>query len=158
MIQWHRENFDELTKDNLYRLLQLRQKIFALEQNSVYLDIDGKDKSAMHLFVTDAVDVIACCRLLAPSVKYAEPAIGRVCIAQSHRGKGLGKELMLKTIALSNELYPAQGIRISAQLYLKNFYSDLGFDKVSAPYDEDGIPHIEMLCLAIAQHSSPKPL
>jgi ElaA protein len=36
-------------------------------------------------------------------------------------------------------------IRISAQQYLEKFYSEFGFETVSDPYDEDGIPHIEML-------------
>lgn len=148
MMQWHRENFDDLTKDRLYGLLKIRQEVFALEQNSVYLDVDGKDKGAMHIFVTDEEDIVACCRLLAPSVKYTEPSIGRVCVAQTHRGQGLGKELMLDAIKLSHKLYPDHSIRISAQFYLHDFYSNLGFDKVSAPYDEDGIPHIEMLRLA----------
>ncbi len=151
MMQWHRESFDELSKDNLYRLLQLRQEVFAVGQSSIYLDVDGKDKGAMHVFVTVEDDVIACCRLLAPGVKYVEPAIGRVCITPSHRGKGLGKELMVNAIALSDELYPGQGIRISAQLYLNDFYSNLGFKRVSAPYGEDGIPHIEMLRLSVLE-------
>ncbi|HXA47888.1 MAG TPA: GNAT family N-acetyltransferase, partial [Burkholderiaceae bacterium] len=36
-------------------------------------------------------------------------------------------------------------IRISAQQYLEAFYRSFGFETTSAPYDEDGIPHIEML-------------
>ena len=36
-------------------------------------------------------------------------------------------------------------IRIGAQAHLERFYGELGFQRVSEPYDEDGIPHIEML-------------
>jgi ElaA protein len=41
--------------------------------------------------------------------------------------------------------YPGSSIRISAQQHLANFYSTFGFTTVSEPYDEDGIPHVEML-------------
>ena len=36
-------------------------------------------------------------------------------------------------------------IRIGAQAHLERFYGEAGFIRASAPYDEDGIPHIEML-------------
>ena len=36
-------------------------------------------------------------------------------------------------------------IRIGAQAHLEKFYGDLGFTRASDVYDEDGIPHIEML-------------
>ena len=40
-------------------------------------------------------------------------------------------------------------IRISAQRYLVKFYSEFGFVAVGEPYDEDGIPHIEMLLSSV---------
>jgi ElaA protein len=36
-------------------------------------------------------------------------------------------------------------IRIGAQAHLEKFYGELGFVRSSDVYDEDGIPHIEML-------------
>ena len=36
-------------------------------------------------------------------------------------------------------------IRIGAQQYLERFYQSFGFVTVSAPYDEDGIQHVDML-------------
>jgi ElaA protein len=41
--------------------------------------------------------------------------------------------------------YPGKAVRISAQQYLVRFYSRLGFRTTGEPYDEDGIPHIEMV-------------
>jgi len=43
--------------------------------------------------------------------------------------------------------YPTCPIRIGAQRYLRKFYGEggLGFMDDGAPYDEDGIPHIDML-------------
>jgi len=141
---WHCLPFDALSLLQLHALLRLRQEVFAVEQNSIYLDVDGRDPGALHLFATQGADIVACCRILAPGVKYAEPSIGRVCTAASHRGRGLGLALMQQAIACCEQRYAGQGIRISAQLYLKDFYGTLGFAPTSPVYDEDGIPHIEM--------------
>ena len=40
---------------------------------------------------------------------------------------------------------PGRAIRIAAQQHLEAFYASLGFRTVGAPFDEDGIPHVEML-------------
>jgi ElaA protein len=62
----------------------------------------------------------------------------------AYRGHGFGQQLMREGIAGCDRLFPAQGIRISAQSYLLNFYRALGFVEVGDEYDEDGIPHFEM--------------
>jgi ElaA protein len=36
-------------------------------------------------------------------------------------------------------------IRIGAQKYLERFYGELGFVRAGEDYDEDGIPHLEMV-------------
>ncbi|MDH5339968.1 MAG: GNAT family N-acetyltransferase, partial [Rubrivivax sp.] len=41
--------------------------------------------------------------------------------------------------------WPAQGVRISAQLHLQRFYAAYGFRPVGSDYLEDDIPHIQML-------------
>lgn len=146
-ITWHCVPFDALTLQQLYALLRLRQEVFAVEQASIYLDVDGRDTHALHLFAIRGEAVVACCRVLAPGVKYAEASIGRVCTASSARGTGLGKVLMQHALACCDERYAGLGIRISAQRYLKAFYEDFGFEQTSEVYDEDGIPHIEMLRL-----------
>ena len=48
---------------------------------------------------------------------------------------------MEKSIEKARKLYN-QKIKISAQEYLKNFYTDLGFKHTGKRYLEDGIPHI----------------
>jgi ElaA protein len=145
-IIWNYYNFAELSPTLLYEILALRQKVFILEQNCIYLDTDGYDQSATHCCgVDDKGTLIAYSRIIPPKVKYTEPSIGRVVVAQSARRNGIGYELMKKSIEQCNILYPQYSIRISAQLYLEQFYSDLGFNPVGTPYLEDDIPHIEML-------------
>ncbi len=144
-LDWHCLPFETLSLTQLYSLLRLRQEVFVLEQDCVYLDVDGRDIGALQLFAQQRGEVVACCRILAPGVKYAEASIGRVCTALSQRGRGVGVTLMQRAVACCEQHYPGQGIRISAQQYLKAFYESFGFVQVSDVYDEDGIPHIEML-------------
>jgi ElaA protein len=80
-----------------------------------------------------------------PGEKFLEPSIGRVLTVKSVRGTGLGKKLTSEAISRTIREFPNASIRISAQKYLEDFYFQFGFNTVSEPYDEDGIPHIEML-------------
>ena len=146
---WRAAHFTELTVDELYALLQARAAVFVVEQQCIYQDIDGIDRQAHHILgwrqTATERELVAYCRLVAPGVKYAEPSIGRVITTAAGRGQGFGKALMQQALTLHEELYPGQGNRISAQQYLERFYRAFGYRMVSEPYDEDGLPHVEML-------------
>ncbi len=43
------KSFEELSKMELYNLLQLRSEVFCVEQDCVYQDIDGKDEKSFHV-------------------------------------------------------------------------------------------------------------
>ena len=83
--------------------------------------------------------------MLAPGAKYDEMSIGRVITTPAARGTGAGRALIDQGILQAEALYPGHRIRIGAQQYLERFYGSFGFETVSAPYDEDGIMHIDML-------------
>lgn len=147
VIRWEFCPFVELTPGQLYEILALRESVFVVEQRCPYLDADGRDAHAWHLMGRDETGrLIAYLRIVRPGHRFPEPSIGRVVIVPSFRGQGFGKVLMLEGIRLAEELFPGQSIHISAQHYLQRFYEELGFSKVREgdPYDEDGIPHIEM--------------
>ncbi len=150
-IRWHWSTFDQLTRDQLYEILRMRQEVFTVEQDCAYQDADGKDPFAWHLCgwsgESESPALLAYLRMVFPGKKYAEPSIGRVLTAASTRGTGLGRELMRRAVENTEREYPHAPIRISAQQHLERFYGELGFERVSDPYDEDGIPHIEMLRL-----------
>lgn len=150
MIEWHWQRFEQLSSNELYAMLQIRQQVFAVEQDCVYQDLDGLDKTAWHLSgwnitFLNPPELVAYLRVVFPSLKYNEPSIGRLLTMQTLRGTGLGKTLLKTALYNIQTEYPGQAVRISAQLYLQNFYTEFGFEKVSDPYEEDGIPHIEML-------------
>lgn len=141
---WTTKRFDELTTAELYAILQLRSEVFVVEQNCVYLDIDNKDKKSIHLMAWHGDDLAAYTRLVAPGVSFEEASIGRVVTSPRYRGAGIGLELMQKSIEICLKSYQVSTIKIGAQLYLQKFYTGLGFEQCSEPFDEDGIPHIEM--------------
>lgn len=145
MIDWQWCALHELPARRLYALLAARQAVFIIEQACVYPDLDGRDENAEHLVGWSGEEVAACLRLLAPGAYFAECSLGRILTTSAFRGGGLGRELVLKGLARAYERYPDHAVRIGAQLYLEKFYRSLGFEPVSEPYVEDGIPHIEML-------------
>ena len=142
---WQLIHFNDLTPVQLYNILRLRSEVFVVEQNCVYLDLDGKDNECFHLFAEQDNKTIACSRIVPPGLSYSEPSIGRIATAGEARGTGYGKELVQRSIDATLQLYGETAIKIGAQLYLKKFYESFGFAQVSDIYDEDGIDHIKML-------------
>lgn len=143
---WQIKWFNELTVDELYAITVLRERVFIVEQKCPYVDADGADPKCRHMWagVGDEhgdLAIHAYCRIVPAGVKFAEISIGRVITAPEARGTGLGRELMKRGIAACG---PGP-IRIGAQAHLEKWYGELGFVCASEQYDEDGIPHIEML-------------
>ena len=48
-IEYQWKKFDELSIDDLYAILNLRQKVFIVEQDCPYIDTDYTDQDAFHL-------------------------------------------------------------------------------------------------------------
>ena len=144
-LKWKLNYFKELSTDELYTILQLRNEVFVVEQNCIYQDADSKDSISFHLSGWDGVNLVAYCRILPPGVSYTEASIGRVVSSPQYRNKGYGKQLMNEAIIHTLAQFECNTIKISAQLYLQKFYEQLGFIKLSDSYLEDNIPHIEML-------------
>jgi ElaA protein len=139
-LRWYERAFAELSGQELYGILALRSRVFVIEQACVYLDLDGLDPGARHLWAA-ADGVVACLRILAPGAQFAEASIGRVATAPEVRGTGLGRELMRRGLAAVGGV----PVRIAAQCYLERFYAELGFVRAGEPYLEDGIAHVDML-------------
>lgn len=144
MITFVTKTFDELSNKELYDLLQLRSDVFVVEQNCVFLDMDGLDEKAHHVLGFYNNKLVACSRLFSVGISYPEASIGRVVTHSSVRKLRFGKLLMQYSIQQIKELYKENEITIGAQCYLKKFYNDLGFTEVGAMYLEDGIEHIKM--------------
>jgi ElaA protein len=150
-IAWQWCAFNELSLSDLYTVLHLRQVVFVLEQACLYLDVDGYDERAWHLLGWTEQEeggktLAAYARIFAPGIKYEEASIGRVVTHPALRRRGMGEALMAEALRRVEMLCgPGAAVRIGAQLYLERFYEKSGFRRVSEPYDDDGVIHIEML-------------
>ena len=144
-IKWKIKPFEALTVNELYDILQLRSKIFVVEQNCVYLDLDGKDKVALHLFGIYNDKIVAHARLFKAGISFDKASIGRVTVDPDYRDRKWGHDLIKNAIAGILEHFGESQITIGAQLYLKKFYEKHGFVQSSEMYLEDDIPHIEMI-------------
>ena len=145
MISWILKPFAELTPNELYHILQLRNEVFIVEQNCPYQDLDNKDLKSWHLMGVEKDKLVAYSRLLAPGISYSESSIGRIVSSPSVRKTGMGKRLVEESILQIKNLFKTDDIRIGAQFYLKRFYESFGFVQDSEIYPEDNIPHIIML-------------
>ncbi len=146
-IQWEIKKFNQLTVTELYELLRLRVDVFVVEQICPYPEMDGNDTHARTLHVAVRADrkLAAYLRVLAPGVSYPGVSFGRVVTARGFRGRGLSHDLIEKAVELARVNWPRVPIQIGAQEYLRAFYLSHGFEVISEIYDEDGIPHIDMI-------------
>lgn len=148
MIEWEIKAFAELHIDELYDLLKLRVDVFVVEQNCAYPELDEKDRhpDTLHLFGRNGnQELVAYLRILPPGLSFSQPSIGRVVVSKKNRGQGLCHAMIQTAMDQSGRIWPGVGIKISAQVYLETFYKSYGFEKVSEPYFEDGILHLEMV-------------
>jgi ElaA protein len=149
-VKYLTKQFNELTSNELYKILQLRSNIFVVEQMCIFLDMDGNDDKAYHVYAYIEKDnnheIIATTRLFNMNDSHkGYQSIGRVCLHSNYRGLGIGKQLMKYSIAMCEDLFGKGPIKIGAQLYLNKFYIELGFVNDGKVYDEDGIAHIHMI-------------
>jgi ElaA protein len=170
-ITWTLRPWTSLTAGELHALLQLRSRVFVVEQQCVFLEIDGRDPDAFHLLGTvreplpeppgahagvgddpspEALasgdrHLAAYARLFAPGMRYADAScVGRVVTHPSARGSGAGRAVMREAIATCESRWPGVPIGLEAQQHLERFYESLGFRTTGAMYLEDGIPHVPM--------------
>jgi ElaA protein len=144
-LLWKTKPFHQLNVFELHAIYKLRQEVFVVEQECAYLDADGQDQFAIHVFgVDDDGKVMVYCRVIPPENRMGEAIIGRVATHPSIRHQGIGKQVMQKAFKLIDDQYGKISILIDAQYYLKVFYEELGFIQQGDIFDLDGIAHIRM--------------
>lgn len=141
-IQFIFSSFDNLTPAQLEAVFSLRQRVFIIEQQCFYEDIDGSDPDADHLLLFQKGKLAGYLRLFKPGIKFEDAAsIGRIVVAPKFRGSKIGKELINKGIEKSNNLYSKSMIKIEAQAALDAYYRRFGFISIGDIYIVDNIPH-----------------
>ena len=125
-------------KEYSQRLLNLRTSVFVMEQHvPPELERDDWDELSYHVLVSrDNIDV-ATGRLL------PDGHIGRVCVLDGFRRKGLGL-LVMKALIQEAKDKGFEELILSSQVQAIKFYEKCGFEIVSDEFIEAGIPHREM--------------
>lgn len=138
-----RRRFHELTPRELYDLLRLRSEVFVVEQDCVFLDLDGRDHepAAEHLWLADDDGVVSAVRILDEGDGVA--SIGRVVTRPGARSNGAAARLMHEAIAALDRA-GNRAIVLGAQAHLADWYGRFGFEVSGPAYDEDGIEHVPM--------------
>jgi ElaA protein len=136
-MEWQR--FDELSSDELYEMLRFRQSIFVVEQRSPYPDLDGLDQKACHLVARMKDTLAGYLRLSSAPLR-----IGRVAVAASLRGCGLGRRLMREALSRCRVRHGGVTVALTAQAHLLRFYREFGFEPTGEPFDDHGVAHIDM--------------
>jgi len=126
----------------------IRQKVFVDEQKvPPELEWDDTDEIADHfLAVLPDNTPVGVARLFSTLGETGH--IGRMAILPEFRGQGIGEALLQHLITESAGQY--QELKLSAQQHAIAFYQRAGFHVCSDPYDDAGIPHLDMRCLAPA--------
>jgi ElaA protein len=144
-LDFHWYGFAEFSAAQLYEMLRFRQAVFVVEQRSPYPDLDDLDERARHLLLRIEGVLAGYLRLIADA---RQIAIGRVAVAEPHRGRGLARLLVSEALTRCRRDHPDRAVTLSAQTYLVGFYESLGFRAISAPFDDYGVPHVEMVLRA----------
>lgn len=133
---------EELSSIEITKIFRERVKVFVVEQNCPYQEIDEFDIESKHVILKDEDRIVAYTRIIELENKIS---FGRVLVSKDHRGKNLGRKIVQETIDCIHEGDSKKKIYISAQEHLKEFYKTFGFEETSAMYLEDGVPHIDMI-------------
>ncbi|RYE75332.1 MAG: GNAT family N-acetyltransferase [Myxococcales bacterium] len=151
-VRWEAVAAADLDVRRLHDLLQLRSRIFVVEQDCAYQDVDGLDllPGTWHVLAYDGDALVAYARVLEATACVSHSGrtdglrIGRVLVDASQRGRRLGHELVRRCLEVCRSEHPGVEIVLSAQAHLVDFYGGFGFTATGDEYDEDGIPHVDM--------------
>ena len=120
--------------DNSY----VRGKVFIVEQNIDWeIEFDNLDPECA-LF-TAYIDDVAC-----GAARLYINKVGRVATLKEYRKKGIATALMQKIENYAKES-GLQEIILHAQMYVKDFYLNLGYSIVGDIFQEADLDHVKMI-------------
>ena len=136
--------YEDLSKELFFELIKLRIEIFVVEQNCYYQELDEEDQIALHVVGQKNGTVIAAGRII-PDVSKMQVSIGRIAVKNGFRNNGYARKMMDEILDYIGHNFKTYSIKLSAQVYLINFYTSFGFIEIGKVYLEDGIEHINMV-------------
>ncbi|MCD8825261.1 GNAT family N-acetyltransferase [Staphylococcus gallinarum] len=134
-------NTQHLSTIELIDIMRERIKVFVVEQNCPYQEVDEEDENALHVMLKDQNKLVAYTRIIE---RENDISFGRVLVTEKYRKQQYGKQIVRQTIDEIKKRYKSGIIKISGQAHLQKFYESFGFECVSESYLEDGIPHVSL--------------
>jgi len=121
----------------------VRTAVFVQEQGIAAEDEwDSEDATALHAVLFDeSGNPLGNARLLRSHGDIAK--VGRMAVLRQARGHGYGARLLQALLEAARKRGDKE-VRLSAQRTAEHFYAAHGFSVVGEPFEEVGIPHIEM--------------
>ena len=138
------KEFGELTADELFDIVRLRQDVFFLEQHIDCEDLDDTDRLSLWLWAVCDGRTVGFLRIIPPGTAYDEASFGRVAVRREWRRQGVASRMTAEALGYIARRWGC-GVRISSQEYVVPMYGKFGFGVVSERYFEAGIPHYKML-------------
>ena len=121
--------------------LDLRVEVFCGEQGvDASAERDADDDQALHFVAVDEGRVVGTCRVV---LCEGVARLGRMAVQRSHRGTGLGAELLAVAERAAREA-GAGRVRLHAQIGAREFYARGGYEERGEVFVEEGIDHITM--------------
>ncbi len=139
-----KKEFNDLTKEELYLILKIRQEVFIVEQKCFYLDCDDLDQGSMHFLGYHNEELVAYMRVF-ENHKVNVFILGRILVSEKYRNLGLGIDLINKVSNFLETKNSFFSLEMSAQTYLIDFYKKFDFKIEGDEYLDAGIPHIKMV-------------
>ena len=121
--------WNELSRKEINDIFSLRSEVFIVEQECAYQDVDGKDDKADHILLSIDKELVGYARVFNENIYFKEASFGRAVVRKKDRGEGYGHLIVDKALEhlKKNNQSP---IKISAQSYLKDFYSSHGLSLI----------------------------
>ncbi len=142
----------DLSPGALYALLRLRERVFVVEQGCAYPELDGRDleETARHFWVAgDDKCPLGCVRLLEEDSDVLR--IGRMCVDERYRGRGMARRLMEAALADAGEGCCV----LDAPRDATGFYSRFGFEADGEEFSDYGIPTLSMRRVVVRRRAQP---
>lgn len=139
------KHFSQLTLEELYRIMQLREEVFFMEQHVDCPDADNIDCQCIFICATIGGRIVGTVRVIPKGLVYEMPSAGRLCVGREWRRRGIARRLIELAQEFVTQQWHEKSLEISAQLYLLDFYTSMGFQVVSDEYLDGGLPHRKMI-------------
>ena len=117
-------------------------RVFVREQGvPADVELDCDDARAIHLLAIISGKAVGTARIV---IGRGNAKIGRMAVFKTYRGKGVGKTLLRRAVAIARR-HGAEKLYLHAQVPVIGFYEAAGFRPTGGVFDEAGISHRKMI-------------